>query len=698
VSGIGAIRWAIAMCATWAVMLGAVFGTSSAAAAAPVWLAASPFTMVPAGANMTAGAEQATLEGVACPGAGNCVAVGAYADAGSSAQDQVMVTAQAGGVWGVASKVTLPPDAVTTSASQGAALESVACAAPGDCTAVGHYLDGNGSNDFQAMAATETGGTWGPATKVALPSDATAAASSQKADLSSVACTSVGNCVAVGRYISTASGDQVPMIATETNGAWGQATTITLPPDAFTVAAGQDSVLLSVSCTGAGQCVALGYYLNSNGTSTTGDYAPMVVTETGGVWGQASKLALPADATNYLATFPSVACASQGNCVAVGAYSNTAGGFNFRAATVTETNGVWAPATALALPADETTNAGLQISSLYGVACPGPGDTCVATGDYYSATGGIQAMATSETGGSWNQAGALALPSDAATTASQGARAYSVSCTDSTTCVAVGGYQDASNNTVAMVLKTTPAAATGPATTTPLAISTTSLPSGVVGTAYAAHLSAAGGAGSDTWALSSGSLPAGVKLNASTGVISGTPTATGTASFTVKVSDTGPPPEQASAALSITIGHAAHTTKMKTIGNQRITLVTPPLPACIVKTEKLAVKLTSIELPKSKATKLTFSRVAFYIDKGVKHVHHTTVHTHGGSKQVAVIVYTANGTAHHVPASLGLPLADLKTGVHALRAVISYTRTKKSHGHKRVITVTTAVHSKFRVC
>jgi hypothetical protein len=65
-------------------------------------------------------------------------------------------------------------------------------------------------------------------------------------------------------------------------------------------------------------------------------------------------------------------------------------------------------------------------------------------------------------------------------------------------------------------------------------ISTTSpLPNGTVGTAYSQTLSASGGI-ITSWAISSGSLPGGLTLNTSTGVISGTPTASGTFTFSAK--------------------------------------------------------------------------------------------------------------------------------------------------------------------
>src|SRR5262249_51663839 len=68
-----------------------------------------------------------------------------------------------------------------------------------------------------------------------------------------------------------------------------------------------------------------------------------------------------------------------------------------------------------------------------------------------------------------------------------------------------------------------------------LTITPTALPAGTVGVAYTATLTATGGTPPYTWSLASGTLPAGLGPLTAAGVISGTPTATGTSSFTVKV-------------------------------------------------------------------------------------------------------------------------------------------------------------------
>jgi hypothetical protein len=79
-------------------------------------------------------------------------------------------------------------------------------------------------------------------------------------------------------------------------------------------------------------------------------------------------------------------------------------------------------------------------------------------------------------------------------------------------------------------------------TASPLTIVTTSLPAGTVGTSYFfGGVYAAGGTPGYSYAVTQGSLPNGLTLNPTSGIISGTPTATGTSSFTVQATDSGGP-------------------------------------------------------------------------------------------------------------------------------------------------------------
>ncbi|CAN7661605.1 putative Ig domain-containing protein [Ensifer adhaerens] len=82
----------------------------------------------------------------------------------------------------------------------------------------------------------------------------------------------------------------------------------------------------------------------------------------------------------------------------------------------------------------------------------------------------------------------------------------------------------------------------------------TALIAGTVGSAYSQTISASGGVGAFTYVVSSGALPDGLTLNASTGAISGTPTAGafGTANFTVTAA--AATAGSASATYSIVVG------------------------------------------------------------------------------------------------------------------------------------------------
>jgi hypothetical protein len=69
---------------------------------------------------------------------------------------------------------------------------------------------------------------------------------------------------------------------------------------------------------------------------------------------------------------------------------------------------------------------------------------------------------------------------------------------------------------------------------------------GIQGSPYSFSVSATGGQGPLTWQLTEGPLPQGLTLNPSTGVISGTPTASGSSSIAVSVTDSGPSGQQQS--------------------------------------------------------------------------------------------------------------------------------------------------------
>jgi len=91
-----------------------------------------------------------------------------------------------------------------------------------------------------------------------------------------------------------------------------------------------------------------------------------------------------------------------------------------------------------------------------------------------------------------------------------------------------------------------------------VSVSTTTLPASQVGVAYSQTLAAINGVAPYNWSIISGALPAGLALNATTGVISGTATAVGAGTFSVRVTDSYS--KTADQALSIVVGQAVQTT------------------------------------------------------------------------------------------------------------------------------------------
>jgi hypothetical protein len=88
----------------------------------------------------------------------------------------------------------------------------------------------------------------------------------------------------------------------------------------------------------------------------------------------------------------------------------------------------------------------------------------------------------------------------------------------------------------------------------PVAVTTTALPTAIVGSSYLANLMASGGDGVYLWSASG--LPNGLSLNSSSGVISGTPTAATISTVTITVDDVAVPTLSSTVRLEIPAEYA----------------------------------------------------------------------------------------------------------------------------------------------
>jgi len=340
-----------------------------------------------------------------------------------------MVATEISGAWAPATEIVAPADAA---ANTNAYLLGISCTSVGNCTASGFYQDNSGNS--QAMVATESSGTWAPASEIVAPANA---AADPLANLWGISCPSVGNCTAVGDYSVSPGGAGLyrAMGVTEISGTWAPATEVTAPANAENT----DTDLGGISCSLAGNCTAAGQYVDSSGNSQA-----MVVTEMSGTWAPATEVTAPANAAaDPLAYLPGISCPSVGDCTASGLYSDSAG--NRQAMVATETSGTWAPATEVTSPANAAAN---PLAWLQGISCPSVGN-CTAAGFYFDSSGTTRAMGVTEISGTWALATEVTAPANS--DATPNGYFEGISCPSVGNCTASGGYDDSSGNGQAMV-------------------------------------------------------------------------------------------------------------------------------------------------------------------------------------------------------------------------------------------------------
>jgi hypothetical protein len=366
--------------------------------------------------------DDAEVSSLSCGSAGNCVAGGFYA---SSRGSRTFVVSEKNGTWGKAMQL---PGSAGLAPSGSVQVSALSCASAGNCAAGGSYFS---DGDQQAFVASEKNGTWGNAIEV--PGSA-ALNTAMSGGVDALSCASAGNCAVTGSYRAIAP---EAFVVNETNGSWG--TAIEVPG----AAAFGTATFTSVSCASAGNCAASGY---SGSPTTDASFAPLVVSEKNGTWGNA--ISVPGTTSAARSAAETVSCASAGNCVTGG---NTAPVIEtpYQPFVASERNGSWR--TAIDVPGSAALNADGDAGVL-SVSCR-PGRNCAAGGYYRDSAGHQQAFVVSENSGSWGTA--IEVPGSGALNTGGSDQVMSVSCTSAGYCAAGGSYTTSSGNNGAFVLSRT---------------------------------------------------------------------------------------------------------------------------------------------------------------------------------------------------------------------------------------------------
>jgi hypothetical protein len=341
------------------------------------------------------GATDVVLSGVSCASAAACEAVGSYYN--SSDTQVTLAEAYDGKTWSVQATPD-PPGAF------GSGLSGVSCSSVKTCTAVGEF---SGSAGGEALVEVWKAKTWSIQT-VPLPSGGS------NGDLFGVSCVSPSLCTAVGSY--NHSGTSVPLVEVSTGKTWS------VQPSAVPKGGGATgSGLRAVSCRSPKSCTAVG----SQPSSLVFD-ATLAEVWNGSTW----KITSTPRGADGVSILQGVSClSSSAACMAVGWSAPV--DFDFGPTLAELWNGIsWklrvTPNITGALPA-----------LLNGISCPSS-KVCIAVGETFNASGTELLLAESWNGSTWRITPAPNPAGSADTTLN------AVSCTSSTSCIAVGLYVNGS--------------------------------------------------------------------------------------------------------------------------------------------------------------------------------------------------------------------------------------------------------------
>jgi hypothetical protein len=372
-------------------------------------------------AGLNAGGD-ASVVSISCPSAGNCAATGDYRASGGALE--VWVASEHRGRWANATAVR---DYAVLNANHDGQVDAISCAAAGDCTLGGDYMDV--ADHFQAFLATETGGHWTKAEEVPGIGSMNAGGN---ATVDAVSCRQVGYCTAAGLTERSAT-VYTAFVISESKGKWGKAARL---PNMQNLNKGGNAAASELSCSSAGDCVVGGSYLDSRG-----DHQAFLDVQKSGKWRNAFEV--PGTASLNKGSFgqvTAISCPSAGNCAVGGYYTN--GSRRGELFLISQIKSRWGKAKEIPGLAALTKGSTAQI---YSISCSSAGNC---SGGGYGENSSFREIAfvVTESSGHW----ASARRVSGITTLSSGGDSGldEISCRSSGHCTAVGYGQNSSHRSI----------------------------------------------------------------------------------------------------------------------------------------------------------------------------------------------------------------------------------------------------------
>jgi hypothetical protein len=353
----------------------------------------SPPSTVP---NLVAlGASFSQVQGVSCTSNADCVAVGIY----GGLEAQGFIDVENNSVWAPA--INVP--GVASLGATGMTFDALSCSSTGNCAAGGLYNTAQFTGgSYLAFVVDEVNGVWQSAEMV----PGTGSGAGSTAQVVSVSCPSNGSC-SLGGYTTDVNGNNVAFVDDQVSGTWQSATVLTgVDLSAYST---PQATVSSISCTSAGNCVAGGY--GWNGQDRYQDQiggSGFVVSEDAGVWSAPDALSgIVTTSGSNVSQVNTVSCSSTADCVVGGTYFD---GHEYQAFFASDSDGTLA--SAVEVPGTAALNA-FSEAQVVAASCTSDGECTIAgTYEGTAGNGLTQTFVDSEVTGTWGTATQIPEESD----------------------------------------------------------------------------------------------------------------------------------------------------------------------------------------------------------------------------------------------------------------------------------------------